>query len=427
MAAAITVVQAGHRATVLEAARVIGGRARAILGQRSDGAPLVLDNGQHILIGAYTDSLRLMRQVGVDVDAALLRLPLALRFADGTGLQWPNLGPPWDALLAIARAKGWSHRERLALLRIAAQWRFARFTCNAHATVADLCKSLPQRLLEEFIEPLCIAALNTPAAQASGQVFLRVLRDSLFSGKGGSNVLLPRVSLGEVFPETAARWLRGQGCIVRTGVRARTLNVMPQSGRWLINGTPFDAIVLACSSTEAARLVSHSVETAPRSMVVPLCDWAGMAQGLEFQPIGTVYAQVPMEDRAPGPVLERPMLALRSHLHGPAQFVFDKGQLGGPPGLLAFVASTCQGDRATLEQQVLAQAQSELGLTGLIPVQTVIEKRATFACTPGLQRPARKIATGLWACGDYVAGPYPATLEGAVRSGTAAGLGVLDA
>jgi predicted NAD/FAD-dependent oxidoreductase len=68
---------------------------------------------------------------------------------------------------------------------------------------------------------------------------------------------------------------------------------------------------------------------------------------------------------------------------------------------------------------VLAHARAQLGLD-LEAVQTVVEKRATFACTPGLQRPAPAIAPGLLACGDYVAGPYPATLEGAVRSGAAA-------
>ena len=114
------------------------------------------------------------------------------------------------------------------------------------------------------------------------------------------------------------------------------------------------------------------------------------------------------------------MLALRSTDEHPAQFVFDRGQLGGPAGLLAFVISTSQGERSVLEQQVQAQAQAELGLHHLQVVQTVVEKRATFACTPGLQRPASAIAPGLWACGDYIAGPYPATLEGAVRSGVAA-------
>ena len=119
------------------------------------------------------------------------------------------------------------------------------------------------------------------------------------------------------------------------------------------------------------------------------------------------------------------MLALRSSSAEPAQFVFDRGQLGGPCGLLAFVVSASSDERAALQTAVLQQARSQLAawLQGqkLVAVQTVVEKRATFACTPGLLRPAQLIAPGLLACGDYVAGPYPATLEGAVRSGLAAG------
>jgi hypothetical protein len=102
----------------------------------------------------------------------------------------------------------------------------------------------------------------------------------------------------------------------------------------------------------------------------------------------------------------------------PAQFVFDRGQLGGPSGLLALVVSASTGDKDALQAQVLAQAHAQLGLQ-LQPVQTVVEKRATFACTPGLLRPPQTIAPGLFACGDYVQGPYPATLEGAMRSGVA--------
>ena len=111
------------------------------------------------------------------------------------------------------------------------------------------------------------------------------------------------------------------------------------------------------------------------------------------------------------------MLALRSSAAEPAQFAFDRAWLGGPAGLLAFVISASSGDGAALTRLVLAQAARQLGLTCLQPVQTVVEKRATFACTPGLQRPVAHIADGLLACGDYIAGPYPATLEGAVRSG----------
>jgi predicted NAD/FAD-dependent oxidoreductase len=89
------------------------------------------------------------------------------------------------------------------------------------------------------------------------------------------------------------------------------------------------------------------------------------------------------------------------------------------------VVSASRGDRDQIEQQVIAQAHG-LGWDDVQPLQTVTERRATFACTPGLERPGPQVADHLWACGDWVAGPYPATLEGAVLSGrrAAAALGL---
>ena len=420
MAAAIAHRQAGRQVTVFEAARTVGGRARAVPGVLPDGTAATLDNGQHILIGAYTESLRLMRLVGVDPATALLRLPLTLQFPDGQGLQLPDLAPPLDALLGIVRAKGWGWQDKVALLRTATAWQLRGFRCAPHTSVADLCAPLTPRLMAEFIDPLCVSALNTPAREASGQVFLRVLQDSLFSGRGGSNLLLPRTDLGTLFPEAAMRWLVQQGGQVVTGQRIQRLVPLP-SGRWQLAGTggaaqgseateAFDHITLACPSWEAARLVEGLASTAG---LAAAARWSATANALRFEAITTVYAH------ASGARLPLPMLALRNTAEHPAQFVFDRGQLDGQQGLLAFVVSASDGDRALIEQQVLQQAAAQLGLPGLRPVQTVVEKRATFACTPGLQRPAMQVLTGLTACGDYVEGPYPATLEGAVLSGTA--------
>ena len=420
MAAAIAHRQAGRQVTVFEAARTVGGRARAVPGVLPDGTAATLDNGQHILIGAYTESLRLMRLVGVDPATALLRLPLTLQFPDGQGLQLPDLAPPLDALLGIVRAKGWGWQDKVALLRTATAWQLRGFRCAPHTSVADLCAPLTPRLMAEFIDPLCVSALNTPAREASGQVFLRVLQDSLFSGRGGSNLLLPRTDLGTLFPEAAMRWLVQQGGQVVTGQRIQRLVPLPR-GRWQLVGTggaaqgseateAFDHITLACPSWEAARLVEGLATTAG---LAAAARWSATANALRFEAITTVYAH------ASGARLPLPMLALRNTAGHPAQFVFDRGQLDGQQGLLAFVVSASDGDRALIEQQVLQQAAAQLGLPGLRPVQTVVEKRATFACTPGLQRPAMQVLPGLTACGDYVDGPYPATLEGAVLSGTA--------
>ena len=146
LAAALELTQAGHQATVFEAARTVGGRARALPVPLPDGRTLVLDNGQHILIGAYSETLRCMRQVGVDEQAALLRLPLALRFPDGSGLQLPDAPAPWNALRGIAAARGWRWADRWALLRTAHAWQRSGFACEAQDTVADLCR--PELLVE---------------------------------------------------------------------------------------------------------------------------------------------------------------------------------------------------------------------------------------------------------------------------------------
>jgi len=427
MAAAVTATQAGQTAIIFEASKAIGGRARALKGILPNGETLLLDNGQHILIGAYTDTLKLMQTVGVDSRTALHSQPMALLFPDGKGLQFPDWPTPLDALAGILGVRGWSIADKASLLRVALGWQLKRFQCAPLKTVATLCKSCSPRVLAELIEPLCVSALNTPANRASGQVFLRVMQDALFGVQGGSRLLLPRLDLTELFPGAAARWVTQRGGQIKLG--ARVTSVQPQGAQWQIalageedgEGEVFDAVILATSSTESARMLSECARVAPKNIAEKMHVWAATAQNLAFEAITTVYAWGPQA------ALPHPMLALRNQdaspgqVAMPAQFVFDRGQLGGPPGLLAFVVSASQGDRETLQAQVLNQAQTQLGFT-LQAVQTVVEKRATFACTPGLQRPASLIAPGLGACGDYVAGPYPATLEGAVRSGVAAAL-----
>ena len=80
------------------------------------------------------------------------------------------------------------------------------------------------------------------------------------------------------------------------------------------------------------------------------------------------------------------------------------------------MVSACTTERNDVTKQVHDQVCEQLKLVNVEIVQTVVEKRATLACTPMLERPDHLIADGLWACGDYICGPYPSTLEGAVRS-----------
>jgi hydroxysqualene dehydroxylase len=419
LAAAVTATQAGHQAIVLEASETLGGRARALKAHLPNGTLVLLDNGQHILIGAYAETLRLMRTVGVVPEQTLLDLSMSLLFPDGRGIRFPNWRAPLDALGGILGARGWSLGDKWSLLRAAAGWQRQGFVCENSLSVAALCHKLTPRILAELIEPLCVSALNTPAGQASAGVFLRVLRDALFGATGGSHLLLPTTDLGALLPQAASDWLLQHGGQVVC--KARVDSLQRSGAQWQLIGSGlgqtadigFDAVIWATSASNSASALMKYGQGAPENISHSVTAWAQTAQTLQFEAIATVYAW------SASARLTQPMLALRNSTNYPAQFVFDRAALGGPPGLLAFVVSAAQGDRATLQAQVLAQAHAQLGLT-LQPVLTVVEKRATFACTPGLQRPAQHIAPGLLACGDYVAGPYPATLEGAVRSGISA-------
>jgi hydroxysqualene dehydroxylase len=404
LAAAVRATEAGHQVTLYEMAHQLGGRARGV-----DAGGMQLDNGQHILIGAYTRTLALMATVGADAKALLDRRPLELRYPDGRGLKLPR-GPAWLVFAwGVWRCVGWSLGDRLALLVCAAGWALRGFRCAPALSVSELCKSLPPRVRELLIDPLCVAALNTPADQASAAVWLRVLRDALFAGPGSADLLLPRQCLAQLLPEPAARWLQKAGVPMRVGTRVQAL---ARSGdTWQVDGEPFDAVLLACTAAEAARLAQTHAPA-----------WAAQAQALRYEPIITVYLH------CSGASLPAPMVALIEDSQAPAQFAFDHGALGATPGLFAFVISGAKrwvdAGLPAAEAAVLAQAQAAFA-SGTWPTPPTVlrclaEKRATFACTPGLLRPSATIAPGLWAAGDYVEGPYPATLEGTVRSAEAA-------
>ena len=350
-----------------------------------------------------------MQLVGVDPAQVLRRRPLELLYPDGSGLRLPRGNVHFAFAWAVARARGWSWHDRWMLLRQTLGWLRNGMRNPGVDTVAQLCASLPDRVRADLIDPLCIAALNTPSAQASATVFLRVLADALFGGPGSSDLLLPATGLSRLFPQPALAWLERQGASVRLGCRAQSIS-RHSDDAWSVDGEPFDTVVLGCSAIEAARLTA-SLNPA----------WSALAASLHYEPIATVYLR-----RHEHP-LPSPMVALRSSAEHPAQFAFDLGLLGQHKDLVAFVVS---GARKWLERGLPALSASvQRQATGSLPdsfsasplvVHTAMERRATFACVPALARPPPSIAPGLLAAGDYVHGPYPATIEGAVRSGVQA-------
>ncbi len=426
-AAALEAHAAGAHVDWFEAGARFGGRARSV-----DIGGLWLDNGQHILIGAYTECLRCMRRAGVDARASLLRLPLELSYADGHGLRAPSWPAPLHLLLALARARGLPWRERAGWIAASLRWRLGGWQAHAGQTVAQLCHGLGPAVMQRYIEPLCVAALNTRADRADAQVFLNVLRDSLGAAdRAASDYLLPRITLSELLPEPAAAMLERAGHGVHR--RRRVTQLQPtEAGGWLVHGSAFDAVVMACPASEASRLLEP---LAARHAAIGAA--LGALATLQHEPIATCYAWQQADDL--GALAGRPMLALLERAGQPFQFVFDRSTIGAHPAAaaehcLAFVASAAAQDQAgdapaQRWQQALDLVAADLRMrTAPRLLRCIVEKRATFVCAPHTRRPAAALAPGLALAGDFVEGPYPSTLEGAVRSGTqAARLALLDA
>ncbi len=422
-AAAVEAGMRGHQVTLFERARILGGRARAV---EINGT--LLDNGQHILLGAYTESLRLMQAVGMPSTEAFLHLPLQMRYApetDGMDFVAPRLPAPLHLLAALVRAKGLARADKLALARFSSTARWMGWQLHTDCTVLELLERFDQteRLTRLMWRPLCIAALNTVPERASAQVFLNVLRDSLGARRAASDMLLPRVDLTAMFPQHAAVHVQKAGGSVVTGCAVQAITPAgdaAQSG-WLLqtNGDAaaapqhFDAVIVATDPERATGLLS----AVPGAPVLP---------AFEHEPITTCYLQYDANTR-----LAQPFLALlddADKCHW-GQFVFDRGQLlAGQAGLLAVVISTSAQALASGQDAMAEAVARQLAETLRQPAllaprwsKVISEKRATFVCTPALARPA--VETGLhnlFLAGDYVASDYPATLESAIRSGVTA-------
>jgi hydroxysqualene dehydroxylase len=406
LAAAATLAERGLPVTVFEASRSLGGRARRVT---IDGVDL--DNGQHILIGAYVEALRLMRLVGADPERLLVRLPLELRHASGFRLRAPPLPAPLHLLAALVSVSGLTLAERAAAARFIGSLRRTRFVLETDESVEELLARHGQSgaLRERLWVPLCVSALNTPPERASARVFANVLRDTLGGGRAASDLLLPKADLGALFPAPAAAFVAARGGEIRLGAAVRGVGRDGAGFRLDTEARAFTHVIVACSPQHAPPLFGDLPE---------LRGLAATLAAIEHEPIYTCYLQYPESVSLPFPML--------GFSGGLLQWAFDRGTLSGHPGLLAAVLSA-SGHHETLTHAELAAAiHAELaaGLRGLPEPRwqrVIAERRATFSCRPGLVRPGNATPVrGFVLAGDYTASDYPATLEAAIRSGVAA-------
>ena len=415
LAAATELVAGGADVTVLESARQLGGRARAVPFE-----PHHVDNGQHILIGAYTQTLSLLQRIGIDPEQVFRRLSLQLPLIDlrnhkrrlGT-LRGGSLPAPLHLLTGLLRFPLTSPRGKWRILRMLSAMQTARFSCSPDLSLGEYFRSMKQSesAIRTLWEPLCLATLNTPLEDASTQLFMNVLRDAFFGAREHSDLLLPTAHLGRCFPEPAVDYMEQRSGSLKLATRVTALAMAGNRTSGVIirqKALPADHVIIATGPRAAHQLLSGHEALRPL---------ASQISRLNAMPITTLYLQYPKDVK-----MNRDFTGL---VGTTTQWVFDRGRLTGEDGLMAAIVSGpgehMQMDAQTLSDHMTAEiARAFPNWPAPLESKLIREKRATFAASRGVQalRPgSATTVNGLWLAGDYTDTGYPSTLEGAVRSG----------
>ncbi len=415
LAASATLASRGIKVTLLEAAEHLGGRARSVAIEFNSQVHQ-LDNGQHIMLGAYTETLKLLEKIGVPENDAFLRIPLNLdvRLDNRSAfkLATPSYLPaPLNQLVGFLLCEGLKLSERIHVIKFMLKLKKSNFKIEKDVPLASFLQQNKQsdQVINYLWEPLCLAALNTPIKTASSKVFLNVLRDT-FKTKNSTDFLLPKLDLSRLFSQPVSSYLKKRHAHILFGQRVKNIT---QDAKGYVVSTKeaqFEAshVIVAMSPVRLRNVIAE---------LPKLKHIAAQTKSYEYQPIYTIYLQYRRDT-----TLSAPMLGLTSTL---SQWVFDRGILCNQSGLMAVIISA-EGAHQLLTQDALALRVAQELQAAFPQLQkplwhkVIAEKRATFSCNVNLPRPAHLTPyPRLYLAGDYTYADYPATIEGAVRSGIA--------
>ncbi len=268
LTAAVELARHGRKPLVLEAARQVGGRARSL---RFDS--LVVNNGQHFLLGAYRSVLAMLETLGIPEARVLRRAPFGLLLKSALEaeirLHTRPLPAPLHLLWALLTARGLGVGARLAALRLVLRARRDRFEVRPDVALIYYLRQCeqPAEATRTLWQPLCQAALATPIEHASTKLFLRVLRDFFFGRHSHSDLLMPTAPLVDCLPRPAMEFIEAHGGSVRVGTRAQSIRLGDDGA---VTGVqlrdqvlPARHVILATQSDAAAVLLrEHTATTA---------------------------------------------------------------------------------------------------------------------------------------------------------------------
>ena len=417
----------GIRVLVLEARGRLGGRATAFV-DRETGERV--DNGQHVMFGCYTETLRFLRRVSAS-GAVRIQPALNVPFIDESGrrseLACPAaLPPPLHLLAGILRWSAVPLGARLSSVRLAPALLAGGASAvsqQPESTVAEWLHARGQheRLVRALWEPLAVAALNQPIDTARADPFRVVLSRMFSRDRLASALVLPAVPLDEMYAEPARRFVEARGGEVRTHALARIVIEDSRVTGVDVRGTriPAEAVI----SSVPWHAFKSTLLAPPRS----LAEIAEDAAKMTSMPIVTAnlwYDRVVTDDDFVG-------LIGRT-----TQWIFDKRRVFGESAShLSLVTSAAEREATLSNQELIAIAARDVRdalpaarAATLVRATIVREKQATFSLSGGQPRRPSTVTPvkGLFLAGDWIDTGLPSTIESAVVSGHQAAEAIMN-
>jgi squalene-associated FAD-dependent desaturase len=423
IAAACALADAGYRIHLLERRPYLGGRASSY---EHPGTGEVIDNCQHVLIGRCTSLIDLYRRLGVDhsirwYDRFTFLTPGSARQAGTQSIIQPGpLPAPLHSTLAFLRAPAFSLADKLAIARGLTAFMPGLPPDTAENFLHWLQRhNQTQRAIDRFWKPVLVSALNEDLNRISVHYAAKVFRESFLLSPQSGRMGIPSIPLSELYG-AAIGYLRKRGSEVslRTGVDS----ILPYKSGWLTMASAksyiSDAVVLALSFEAMAALLPF-IPDAPNKQ-----DLGARLAQFEHSPITGIHLWFDCEVTD----LDHAVL-----LDTTIQWMFNKSRLqpahrtAGEGSYLELVVSASRSLVSMQRQPIIDLALHELAqffpaatAANLVKAAVVKEVRATYSVRPLLdpiRPPAVSPWPGIFLAGDWTTTGWPATMEGAARSG----------
>jgi len=403
LTSAAYLIKQNIKVTLLESTPKLGGRAYSFTEQKSND---IIDNGQHILMGCYSDTLHFLKLIGAKKNF-IYQNSLRVNFLTKEGLQvrLNSFTPiyPLNLLFALLNFTVITFAERLSLLKFVIKLPFISHQRLSDKNVRDWLKEEKQSddTIKSLWEIIAVGALNTNIDKASAFMFREILMKIFFNGNFASTIILPKYGLSDAYVKNAKEFIESSGGKIKLSstvkeiiidenkvVEVKTTDEVYKDFDCVITAIPFYAL-----NNIFPELFGNKKMEFEYSSILNIHIW---------------LKNNPMKEKFYGLI------------DSPVHWIFNKGYH------INLVISDADYliDKSTEEIYQMCVSElikyTKLEESDILRYKVLKEKKATFI--PSIKitntRPSSKTKiTNLFLAGDWTDTGLPSTIESAVKSG----------